>query len=523
MGGGAGGGTGGGTGGGAMGGGAGGGGGGGTGSVTVSGRVTYDFVPAVWSAATDTGRLDFAQAVQKPVRNGQVRVLQGTTVLASTNTAADGTYTLGFTPTGVGALTVQAVARTAAPSVVVEDNTSQNAVWAMAAAVPAGGGTVNLRATHGWGGTAYVAAQRTAAPFAILDSMYGAAAAFQAARPALVFPALKVNWSPRNTTDTNGTVANGFLGTSYFDTEDGEIYIVGKDGVDTDEFDNHVIVHEWGHSFEANLSRSDSLGGDHGSGDVLNPCDAFSEGWGNAASGMLTGDPLYVDTYFTGAVQDAWGFDVETEPSPTDDPSPGVFSESSVMRFLYDAYDATNEGGYDALALGLGPIADAFTGGLRNTDALTTLAPFVTALRAGGANGAQVNALLARYGVGAITTDFGDGDAPLRAKFAGVASLPLSQAVTLDGREPYNFSSQNEYWVLTGTGARVTVSAQSARDVAIGAYRRGVEVGYADDHYDNATESFSFNTVSGATYVITLTGYGEVNANYNVAVSITSP
>jgi hypothetical protein len=493
------------------------------GTFTVTGRVTYDFVPAVFSGATNTGRLDFAAAQQRPVRNGEVRVLEGTAVLATTHTASNGSYSLTFTSSGSAPLTVQAVARTAAPVVIVEDNTSNNAVWAIGASVPAGGGTVNLHATHGWTGASYNPATRTAAPFAVLDSMYGAAAAFLAVRPALAFPPLKVNWSPRNTTATNGTVADGFLGTSYFDSEDNEIYILGKDGVDTDEYDNHVIVHEWGHYFEANLSRSDSLGGDHGAGDILDPRVAFSEGWGNAASGMLTGDPLYVDTSFSGGGQDAWGFDVETDSIPTDDPNPGVFSEASVMRALYDAFDTTDEASWEQLSLGLGPIADAFTGGHRTSDALTTIASFVTALRAGGVNSTRLNALLAHYAIGAITTDFGDGDAALRSKFTTVGALPFNQTASLDGRVASNFSGQNQYYVVTGNGARLTVSATSTQDVSLTAYRRGAIVGFADDFLANATESLSFNGAPGATYVITLTGFGAVNGTYSVTLSITSP
>jgi hypothetical protein len=406
----------------------------------------------------------------------------------------------------------------------VQDNTSNDAVWAIAAAVPVGGGTLDLHATHGWNGTAYVPRQRTAAPFAILDSMYTAAQAFLTARPSLHFPRLMVNWSPRNTTDVNGPVAQGFIGTSYYDSQLNQIFILGKAGDDTDEYDSHVIVHEWGHFFESNASRSDSLGGDHGTGDVLDPRDSFSEGWGNAAAGILTNDPLYVDSYFATASRiDAWGFDVETDSTPTDDPNPGVFSEASVMRFIYDAYDSSNES-FDGLSLGLGSIADAFTGTHRTNDAFTTIASFITSLKAvNGANAAGLDALAAHYSIGPITTVFGDGDAPLRAMYVNVTSLPMNQTVSLDGRVGYNFQGQNRYWVLTGNGARVTVRATSAKDVSIGAYRRGVEVAYADDYENDATETMSFNTSAGATYVINLTGYGQANGNYGVTMSITSP
>lgn len=442
-------------------------------------------------------------------------------MLATTSTAGDGAYSLTFTSAGTAPLQVQVLAKTASPPILVQDNTSGDAVWALGAGVPAGGGTLDVHATHGWGGSAYVAANRTAAPFAILDSMYVASTAFAAARPALVFPQLKVNWSPKNSVDPNGTIAQGFLGTSFYDPQTNQIYLVGKDGEDTDEYDGHVIVHEYGHFFEANFSRADSLGGDHTSGDLLDPRDAFSEGWGDAASALLLQDPVYSDTYWNAGALDGFGFDLETAPTPTDDPHPGAFSEFSVMRLLYDASDATNEP-FDPLALGVGPLADAFTGGHETTDAFTTIASFITALKAAGASGPAVDALLAHYGLGAITSDFGDGDAPLRAMYTNLAALPLgSTSVPLDGRVGFNFKDQNKYWVFTGTGAQVTVTATSLKDVGLAAYAKGVEVGFADNT-TTGTETFSFTSTSGVVYVVNLVGYGT-GGSYSATVSITSP
>lgn len=166
----------------------GGGGGTQTGTFTVSGRVTYDFVRATFNVAGNTGTLDFAGATRRPVRNAVVRVVEGTAVLATGNTAADGAYSLMFTATGAGALQVQVLARTSSPPITILDNTSGNAVWAIGAPVPAGGGTLDLRATHGWAGTAFTPSLRTSGPFAILDSTYTASIAFLAARPALNFP-----------------------------------------------------------------------------------------------------------------------------------------------------------------------------------------------------------------------------------------------------------------------------------------------------------------------------------------------
>jgi hypothetical protein len=56
------------------------------------------------------------------------------------------------------------------------------------------------------------------------------------------------------------------------------MFLLGKEDVDTDEFDTHVVVHEWGHYFESAVSRSDSPGGNHALGDLLDARLAFGEG-----------------------------------------------------------------------------------------------------------------------------------------------------------------------------------------------------------------------------------------------------
>lgn len=497
------------------------GGGGGT-SITVTGHVKYDFVPAVFDVANQVGTLDFAQTVQRPVRSGKVVVLEGTRVLGTAFTAVDGAYNVTFVPTGTGALSVVAMAVSQNPTITVKDNTSQGAIWSISAPVSVAGGTVELHATSGWTGRGY-SGVRTAAPFAILDSMFTAATAALVARPALQFPALSVNWSPNNTTDTNGSVEDGYLGSSYFDFELNEIFVLGKAGVDTDEYDNHVIVHEWGHYFEHNLARSDSMGGSHGTGDVLDPRDAFSEGWGDAASAIFLEDSIYADTSWTGSSIEAFGWDMETDSTPPDDPNPGPFSESSVMRIIYDAWDTANEVSFDRLALGTGGIIDTLVAH-RTTDAFITIGSFATALKArASVNAADVDALLAGYQVGAITTAFGDGDTALRAIYVPVSTLPFMSTATLDGRVEYNFAAQNVFYVFTGNGNRITVTANCSRDVGIAAYRRGVEVGSADALAGGGTESFNFNSTQGTIYVVNLTGYGSSNGTYTANVTVTSP
>ena len=504
--------------GGGTGGGIGGGAGGGTGTNNVTGRVTYDFVPARYVVGSG-GTLYFSQATPRPVRNAVVRVVEGaSTVLATGSTAADGTYTLSFTP-GAGALQVQVLARTTAPFIQIEDNTAQNATWAFGNPLATGVTTLNLHAGHGWTGTSFGGSRR-AAPFAILDSMYTAARAFMAVR-SVSFPALKVNWSPNNAPQ-RGDKALGQIGTSHFAPGENEIYVLGKDGADTDEFDSHVIVHEWGHYFEENMSRSDSPGGPHGGGDVLDPRIAFGEAWGTAVAAMVLPETMYTDTSWSGATLSAGGYDAETVPSPTDDPTPNAFSENAVLRALYDLYDSTPDGAFDQVGVGLGTVYDVLAGPQRQTDALTTLASFVTGLKAQpGANGAGINAVLAQYNVGPVTDDFGAGDSNLSGMFTA-APIPYSGSIGLGGGFPRNSYQQNQYYVFTGTGRSVIVTANAGQDVSIAALRRGVYAGYVDAN-TSGTETFSFISVANATYVVALQGNGQVSGNYNVTLTITSP
>ena len=488
-------------------------GGGTTGSVTVTGRVTYDFVPAL--ASGGSASLDFGNVVAKPVRRGIVQVIQGNSVISETATGADGSFSISYTPTG-GQLLLYALSRCVEPSIQVEDNTDNNLVWAVGAQLSGQSQSLNLHAGHGWTGAAYDPAQRAAAPFAVLDSMFTASRAFIAARPQIAFPPLKVNWSPDNTPQT-GDKALGLIGTSHFSPSENEIYVLGKAGADTDEFDSHVIVHEWGHYFEANLSRSDSPGGRHGPGDILDPRIAFGEAWGNSVAAMVLPETIYVDTSWSGASMAGFGFDAETEPTPTDDPTPSAFSESSVLRVLYDIFDGPNEA-FDGFGVGLGPITDVLTGPQKNTDAVTTLASFVTGLKAQpGVNAGQLDALLGHYSIGPISSIYGEGDPGLSGMYVD-ATLPFDGTIGLGGGNPPNSWEQNEYYVVTGNGQTVTASATAADDVALQVYRRGQVLATADVN-TSGTETLTFQSQQGAVYIVVLTGFGVNAGNYTVTLS----
>ena len=115
------------------------------------------------------------------------------------------------------------------------------------------------------------------------------------------------------------------------------IFLLGAANQDTDEYDRHVIAHEFGHYLEHHFSRSDSIGGPHALTDQLDMRVAFGEAWGSAFAAMATGQPVYVDTHSAGQAH-AFSFDLEQSPSRVN-PNPGWFNEESLQALIFDLYD----------------------------------------------------------------------------------------------------------------------------------------------------------------------------------------
>jgi hypothetical protein len=257
--------------------------------------------------------------------------------------------------------------------------------------------------------------------------------------------------------------------------------------------------------------------------DVLDPRLAFGEGYGSALASMLLPEPIYADTQWVGSSIEAFGFSAETTYS--DDPSPGPFSEMSVLRLLYDVSDPGVTEPWDALSIGLGPIYDVLVGPQKVTPALTTLGPFVAGLKAHPeVDTAALDALLAHYAVGAVTDAWGTGDPSLEGIYTKVTSLPYTGSVSLTGgASAWNKRQSVQYFVVPGTGRNVTVTASSPSDVGLDVYRTGVRLTSADRYLGNATEIATFGTTVGTTYVVVLTGYETRTISYQADLTVVSP
>ena len=357
-----------------------------TGDTVISGKVTFDRVPH-----NANNGLDYDNTRADPVRGVTVQALSASgAVLATTETDENGDYSVTVDEGTQVRMRVRAeLVQSGTPSwnFIVVDNTANDALYVLDGALTAAAGetqTRDLLAASGWGGSSYTG-ERAAAPFAILDSVYEAVTDVLAVDGTLQFPQLTLHWSENNRPQS-GDPSNGDITTSFYTRDNqgnSEIFLLGAANVDTDEYDRHVVIHEWGHYFEDRFSRSDSMGGPHSGGDRLDPRIAFSEGFGYALAGMVTDDPRASDSLGSGQAV-GFAIDVETDnltANPGGNLNPGWFSEGSIWLILYDLYDA-NADAVDTVSLGLGPIIEA----LRSTafadgSAATTIFSFADALR----------------------------------------------------------------------------------------------------------------------------------------------
>jgi hypothetical protein len=390
-----------------------------SGAVVVSGTATYDSVPANSSGVG----LNYSATTQKPIRGAPVQLLSssGTTV-ASTTTSELGAYSMSVS-TAQTCMTVRVRAElkrsggSGDRDFSVLDNTNGNALYVLDSASftpTAAATTQNLRAASGWGGSGYTGA-RSAAPFAILDTIYAAQAKVATASPTVNLPVLQVFWSANNR-PTSGNLAQGLIGTSFFtgsETSGRRLYILGAENTDTDEYDSPVVAHEFGHYLQSAVSRDDSVGGSHTGSDRLDMRVAFSEGWGNAWAGMALGSPIYTDSL---NANQAGGFALNVGTAPTS--NRGWYSEASAQYLLWTLHQ-------DA-AVGFTPIYNSLTS-LAVAPSFSSLYSFAAALKV--AVPAQASAITSLYGGQLIVAQdaFGTGETNSGSV---TASLPVYKTHT---------------------------------------------------------------------------------------------
>jgi len=438
------------------------------------------------------------------------------TVLTSTTTDDNGGYTVSVSANTDVFLRVRAeLTQTGTQSfdVRVSDNTQGNALYALDGS-NFNSGTTNstrdLNAASGWSTTSNsYSGPRAAAPFAILDAVFDGMALVLAADANAQLPALNIYWSINNRPSGSVNRPVGDIGTTSFfpsPASNPGIYVLGLVNNDTDEFDRHILVHEWGHYLEDALSRSDNFGGSHGLGQQLDLRVAFGEGWGNALSAMGTGDPEYRDS-FGGSQNADFGFNVETRPNSAGS-NPGWYSEESVHEILYDLFDADSDG-VDSISLGFAPLYQVFVGAQRTTPALTSLFSFIAGLKAARPQDeAAIDALLAGQQIDSIADAFGSGETNA-GNPPSVDVLPIYR--TLSVGAPVQVCSDNDYGTGNKLGVRSFVRFTAGADASyqftatqvITAQNSDPDIGFFDQGFVVRSETTTPNT---ETLTRTLTG-----------------
>ncbi len=434
-------------------------------TVTVTGKITYDYVPH-----GDMSGLVYSATEERPVRGAMVEALDATNdnpiAGSQTSTDAGGNYRMQVPSQALVKIRVNArMVRTGgSPTWDFQIRDNGGVIDGNAKPLYALDGSgfnsgiddwvVNLNADSGWGGNGYTG-PRAAAPFAILDAVYAAVALVLSVEFDADFPPLTLNWSPDNSTDFENSI-----GTTFYDPlEPGEspsgkqIFVLGEEDLDTDEYDPHIVAHEWGHYFEDRFSRSDSLGGSHLAGDLLDIRVAFSEAWANAFSAMALGDSGYKDAGGDNQAR-VFSFDLEDGSGACESAVTGWYGECTIGEILYDLFDP-NDDGADAISMGFRPIFDAMADAQRTTEALTSIFTFASYLR--DRNDMEVGAINALLNAGNISGGNGgidlygdletnDGAADGATKTGDV--LPLYTAIQANGTQVSNLCSNADQGVF---------------------------------------------------------------------------
>jgi hypothetical protein len=502
----------------------------GTGTLVLSGTARFQSV----ANNNINGGLVYGSVNTSPMRGLSVQAVCGSTVLASAVTSSSGAYSMAVPKnTAVSIKVLAEMVKTTGPAnwnVQVRDNTDGNALWAIQnTAVSTGtatSATRDITATLGWTGVEYNA-QRASGPFAILDTIYTSMQLVTGAVPTTQFPALSVYWSPENRPTTGATnLATGELGSSFF-TQSGagagiarSIYILGKDGVDTDEFDSGVVAHEYGHFLQSAFSQNHSLGGAHAIGNKLDMTLAYGEGWGYAFASLARGNPNNPDSK---GKQQAGGFNIPTGTAPTT--NQGWFNEGSVQYAIYSL----------GASQGFAPIWAAVTGpmsgvGAAGQKSLNTIFSFAAAVRSAGSAAvtSAMNTLLAGQSIftGPAADEWGAGETN---NGGSVTNLPVYGTLTSvlqdlcftnDSSTPNDANNklgEVRYLRFTASGAGSrTIAATSnqafGHDIDLEVYKNGIYQGEATSNSATA-ENFALNVATGDVVIVRAIDFNVTTAS----------
>lgn len=304
-------------------------------TATVKGTVMYEKV-----AVTSTG-LNPASRTNTAAAGVLVEAVLASTgvVLGSSFTDASGNYGIPVSPpTTKDKLFIRASAEFQNGTKVIDPASSgeysiASSSFAMGKATTV---TKNLLA---------VDKNRSSGPFCILDTLRRANEFVLSADSTVIIPKVTVEWSP------------SYIGGTFFLAATGTAFINGDRSADSDEYDDTVINHEYGHFLTDVFSRSDSPNGSH-SVDLLSDARlAWNEGWADFFGCASNNTSGYLDTLGLNGSH-VFSYDLEVNVRPGT--AAGYHNQFSVSSFLWDLFDTTIDPG-DTVAAPWPEIWGAFT------------------------------------------------------------------------------------------------------------------------------------------------------------------
>ena len=346
----------------------------------------------------------------------------------------------------------------------------------------------------------------------MLDTVYQSVQLLLGVSPTINFPELVLDWAANN---PGGETF--YMSEDPSDPNDTHLIVLSAELTeDTDEFDQHVIAHEFGHYVEYNFSRADNIGGAHGVGDRLDVRVAFGEGFGYAFSAMVLDDPVVIDTFVFNGNEVSSTFDVEDNPPAPGDDTGCWCSESSVWSILWDIYDDDADAN-DNVALGFEPMWNVLINSQRTTPAFTSLFSFIAELKAANLANAAIDTLVTAQNTTAIADIWGTGETHVPTPVAAAAALPLYTPITVGGPAvtlrnvndagTYNTLGNHRYLRFNVASSRnITVTASSSnpdaqKDTDFLVWREGELMALGWDAPPDEPEVETFAAAPG-TYVI---------------------
>ena len=360
-------------------------------AMSIVGSLTYEDVPS-----TSSG-LDYGASVYKPIRGATVQALNSNgDIIGSTQSYDNGIYVINSLPSNTD-IRIRVLAEvvqngTASWNIQVKDNVTRSffvtpALYTLDGNLTSSGSLStqirDLVAHSGWTGSGY-GNTRDAAPFAILDTFYEGVLQLENIKSDINVPDLTVYWSEDNVKG-NGLRQWGFIGTSHYSSSSSSIYILGDEDQDTDEYDDFVLLHEFGHHLSATLARDDHPGGSHQYTSREDFRLVFSEAWAHVFAGFVIGSSVFLDSIGNNQAG-VYSFNME------DNRTVGWFEEGTVTSLIWDYFDSNNDSD-DSLSLGYRTLLDTLMdSNFKDTIAFTGIHPFLFELRNQVAS-AQIGAL----------------------------------------------------------------------------------------------------------------------------------